>query len=45
MTRCVWGTRNISPPIALCDVRSMFVSVERVLDPSLQTVPTIAACA
>lgn len=35
MTMSVWGTRNTAPPIALCDVRSMFVSVERVLDPAL----------
>ncbi|MEP9385511.1 Y-family DNA polymerase [Nocardioides sp. KR10-350] len=35
MTRCQWGTQNPAPPIALVDVRSMFVSVERVLDPTL----------
>lgn len=35
MTTCTWGTANTAPPIALCDVRSMFVSVERVLDPTL----------
>lgn len=36
MTRCTWGTANTSPPLALVDVRSMFVSVERVLDPTLR---------
>lgn len=35
MTRTVWGSRNTATPVALCDVRSMFVSVERVLDPTL----------
>ena len=36
MTRYNWGTANTSPPLALVDVRSMFVSVERVLDPALR---------
>lgn len=36
MTRCTWGPDNTSRPIALVDVRSMFVSVERVLDPTLR---------
>jgi DNA polymerase V len=35
MTCCLWGTANTARPIALVDVRSMFVSVERVLDPTL----------
>lgn len=35
MTHPQWGTQNPSPAIALVDVRSMFVSVERVLDPTL----------
>lgn len=36
MTRCTQGQDNTSQPIALVDVRSMFVSVERVLDPTLR---------
>jgi DNA polymerase V len=36
MTRYNWGTANTSQPLALVDVRSMFVSVERVLDPALR---------
>ena len=41
MTRGSWGTASTSPPIALVDVRSMFVSVERVLDPTLRELPVI----
>jgi DNA polymerase V len=36
MAGYTWGTANSSPPLALVDVRSMFVSVERVLDPTLR---------
>jgi DNA polymerase V len=36
MTRYTWGRANTAAPIALVDVRSMFVSVERVLDPTLR---------
>lgn len=36
-----WGRNNSSPAIGLIDVRAMFVSVERVIDPTLRTRPTI----
>lgn len=44
MTRCQWGTDNTAQPVALVDVRSMFVSVERVLDPSLVGRACIVLC-
>lgn len=36
-----WGRDSSARPVALIDVRSMFVSVERVLDPTLRRVATI----
>ena len=39
--RTSWGRDNSSAPVGLVDVRSMFVSVERVLDPTLRGQPTI----
>ncbi|MFS3130648.1 Y-family DNA polymerase [Nocardioides sp. Bht2] len=41
MSDVSWGLANRSRPIALVDVRCMFVSVERVLDPRLQGKPVI----